>query len=156
MRNATGRAFTALTASILGTVCILLASVGCGPDRTLHSLSGKVTLGGKPFNRLIVYFRPVDKEVNEYNLGVGETDASGTLRLRSTAGEGLNKGKYRVSFSCVQVRGQIVDPSKKLDTDRNIEYDELVPDPYASPEESPVIFEIKPGSNSFEFDIPPK
>jgi hypothetical protein len=56
----------------------------------------------------------------------------------------------------VQVRGQIVDPSKKLDTDRNIEYDELVPDPYASPEESPVIFEIKPGSNSFEFDIPPK
>lgn len=143
-------------AATLGIACLFLALAGCSPDRTLHSLSGKVTLGGKPFNRLIVYFRPLDKEVNEYNLGVGETDATGNLQLRSTAGDGLNKGKYRVSFSCVQVRGQIVDPEKKIDNDRNIGYDELVPDQFADADQSPVIFEIKPGSNTFEFDIPPK
>ncbi len=142
-----------LTAT-LGLACLLLATTGCGPDRTLHSLTGTVTLGGKPFKRLIVYFRPIGKAVNEYNLGVGETDASGKLQLRSTAGEGLNRGKYRVSFSCVQVRGQIVDPEKKIDNDRGIEYDELVPEKYANADESPVEFEIKPGANIFEFDIP--
>ncbi len=142
-----------LTTLALSLVFISLV-VGCGPDRTLHPVSGKVTLAGKPYQRLIVYFRPIDRKVNEYNLGVGETDANGTLQLRSTAGDGLNRGKYRVSFTCVQVRGQIVDPEKKIDNDRGIEYDELVPEQYTDAEQSPVEFEIKPGPNVFEFDIP--
>jgi hypothetical protein len=153
-----GRSWTSLlqAVAVLAMASFLLFTTGCGPDRTLHPLTGKVTLGGKPYNRLIVYFRPIGKAVNEYNLGVGETDASGNLQLRSTAGDGLNRGKYRVAFSCVQVRGQIVDPEKKIDNDRGIEYDELVPEKFADAEQSPVEFEIKPGANVFEFDIPTK
>ncbi|MFO0263331.1 MAG: hypothetical protein ACK53V_17030, partial [Planctomycetota bacterium] len=66
----------------------------------------------------------------------------------------LHRGKARDSFRWVQVRGPFVDPEKKIDNDRGIEYDELVPEKYANADESPVEFEIKPGSNVFEFDIP--
>jgi len=136
--------------------------LGCGGDPALHSLSGKVTLGGKSYSRLLVYFRPIEGKIDQFNLGVGETDASGTLSLRSTAGMGLASGKYRVSFSCMQPEGGKASAStdEKPDDDRNIRMVELVPEPYDNEnnaDSSPLEFEIKPGvENHFEFDIPLK
>ncbi len=143
------------------TACILLCLSGCAGDPPLHSLSGKVTLGGKPYPRLLVYFRPIEGKVNQFNLGVGETDANGVLSLRSTAGMGLMAGKYRVSFSCMQPKGrpanQVQSSDEKPDDDRNVEMVELVPAPYdndTNADTSPLEFEIKPGmDNVFEHDI---
>ncbi len=143
---------------------LLLFGVGCQRDPELHTLSGKVTLGGKSYSRLLVYFRPLEGKVNQFNLGVGETDVTGKLTLRSTAGMGLAEGKYRVSFSCMQPKGgsqgSTASTDEKPDDDRSVTMVEWVPEPYDNEnnaDSSPLEFEIKPGiENIFEFDIPVK
>jgi hypothetical protein len=144
---------------------ILLSSAvlaGCGGDPPLHSLGGKVTLGGKAYPRLLVYFRPIEGNITTFNLGVGETDAAGVLSLRSTAGMGLMAGKYRVSFSCMQPKGRPISANadEKPDDDRSIEMIEMVPEPYDNEnnaDTSPLEFEVKAGvENFYEFDIPVK
>ena len=147
-------------------VCVLLLVlfVGCYGDPPLHQVTGKVTLDGKSYSRLLVYMRPMEGEVNQFNLGVGETDAAGVLSLRSTAGDGLAAGKYLVSFSCMQPKGAKPDTEigvdEKPDDDRSVQMVELVPEPYdneSNADSSPLEFEIKPGEpNRFEFDIPAK
>ncbi|QDS92999.1 hypothetical protein FF011L_17540 [Roseimaritima multifibrata] len=142
-------------ALLILTSCLLLA--GCNSEPPLHPISGQITLGGKPYERLIVYFRPLDGKVTKYNLGVGETDASGKLFLRSTAGEGLAAGNYRVSFTCiVSDKGQTVGSSdEKADDDRRLITKELVPAAYGDGGESALEFEVVSGpDNRFEFDIP--
>lgn len=140
-------------------VVFVLGMTGCG-DPPLHKVEGNVTLGGKSYNRLLVYFRPIDEKVNQFNMGVGETDATGRLALRSTAGDGLQAGKYRVSFSCMQSdssRGNEALGGEKLDDDRDVKIVELVPSPYDAEEnmdQSPLEFEVKSGVNVFDFDIP--
>lgn len=137
---------------------MLICSIGCNSEPQLHKLTGKVTLGGKSYNRLLVYFRPVDRQVDEFRLGVGETDAQGNLHLRSTAGDGLAAGEYRVNFSCLQVGrgGEAIGISdEKPDDNPNIVAIELVPSPYSDEQNSPVTFHINNNDeNRFEYDIP--
>jgi hypothetical protein len=144
-------------------LCLILSlasisAIGCG-DPALHPVSGKVTLGGKSYNRLIVYMRPIEGEVTPFNLGVGETDASGKLSLRSSAGGGLAEGKYRVSFTCVQEVGNpdsaVGTSDEKNDDDRSLVTEELVPEPYSSDDNSPVEFDVTASeANEFIYDIP--
>lgn len=146
------------TVKIHRCIFLILTSLalGCG-DPPLHPVTGKVTLDGKAYERLIVYFRPMDGKPSEFNIGVGETDHTGKLTLRSTAGGGLQKGMYRVSFTCVvpaNKSGAATGLSdEKSDDDRRLVTKELVPDEYAS-QESPVEFEVQSGDNVFEYDIP--
>lgn len=137
-------------------ICLVL-SQGCGPP-DLHPVKGKVTLGGKSYARLLVYFRPINQQANAYTMGVGETDAEGNLGLRSTAGDGLAAGRYRVHFSCpvASDRRGIIQTDEKADDNRSVKVVEQVPGKYADPENSPVEFEIESGENLFEFDIPTK
>lgn len=140
-------------------ICLLmLGAAGCG-DPVLHPVTGKVTLGGKPYERLIVYFHPIERKPTEFNVGVGETDKDGNLTLRSTAGGGVERGKYRVTFTCVvplnrRSNGASGLSDDKTDDDRMLKTKELVPAEYSG-ESSPVEFEIKAGENFFEYDIPP-
>ncbi|EMI17252.1 putative secreted protein [Rhodopirellula maiorica SM1] len=132
---------------------------GCNTEPALHPISGHITLGGKPYERLIVYFRPLDDAVTKYNLGVGETDAKGDLSLRSTAGPGLAAGTYKVSFTCIVSRGGKVIGStdEKQDDDRSLVTEELVPPAYAEGGISGLEFEVQSSAeNRFEFDIPAK
>lgn len=136
---------------------VLALCFGCGGQPPLHSITGKVSLGGKTYPRLIVYFYPKSGRVGSHNLGVGETDAAGNLTLRSTAGDGLAAGEYKVFFSCmVTPSGSVIDAgNEKFDDRRGVETVELVPDEYASDETTPVIFQVRRQSeNNFEFDIP--
>jgi hypothetical protein len=140
------------------SIILLTALTGCG-DPALHQVSGKVTLGGKPYERLLVYFHPLTREPSIFSIGVGETSKDGTLVLRSTAGDGLASGKYRVSFACYVVQGSknrtVGLEDDKGDDKRQLDTKDIVPEPYNSPQESPVEFEIKAGvENIFEFDIP--
>jgi hypothetical protein len=110
----------------------------------------------------LVYFRPIEGAVNRFNMGVGETDKDGVLSLRSSAGMGLAKGKYRVTFSCYVLKGVALGADQKVDEVAGGEKmipTEIVPTLYAEVSgggESPVIYEIKPGENVFDFDIPAK
>ena len=141
---------------ILAALILSVAS-GCG-DPELHTISGKVTLGGEAHERLLVYFRPIEGEVNKFNLGVGETDAEGNLSMRSTAGDGLAEGVYRVCFSCLKMQsasGEAIGlTGDKHDDDQTMVAIELVPEVYADQVNCPVEFTIEAGQNVFEFDIP--
>ncbi len=116
-----------------------------------------MTLGGKAYPRLLVYMRPVKGKVDKFRMGVGETDQAGNLTLRSTAGDGLAEGNYRVSFSCMVAKGGGVKelaPDQKYDDNPRLITEEMVPMPYASDSESPVEFQIMRGRNEFVYDIP--
>ncbi|MCD0460826.1 hypothetical protein [Roseiconus lacunae] len=143
--------------TFLFSSCFVLCLIGCG-DPQLHQVTGKVTLGGKPYQRLLVYMRPIDEQVDKFRMGVGETDAKGVLTLRSSAGDGLASGKYRVSFSCMVPKGNDemgLNPNEKHDDNPKLITEELVPLPYASDIDSPVEFEIGGSDpNEFVFDIP--
>lgn len=148
---------SALSLLVCLTTLTLLFS-GCG-DPTLHPLTGKVTLDGKPYERLIVYFDPIGDQINEFNFGVGETDAEGNLGLRSSAGSGLAAGNYRVSFTCLvqEKTGQAVGLSDEKDESyAAVVPKELVPEPYNDRGRSPVEFSIRRNDNVFTFDIPLK
>ncbi|PQO32274.1 hypothetical protein DTL21_18795 [Bremerella cremea] len=149
---------------MLGRLIVLLGIVsllaGCG-DPALHPITGKVSLDGKTYERLLVYFHPLDREPNEFSIGVGETDKDGVLVLRTSAGPGIATGNYRVTFSCIQaLRGgktlTLGAGSEKADDDRSLVTKDIVPPQYGSKTESPVEFQVKSGENIFEFDIPGK
>ena len=126
---------------------------GCG-DPTLYELTGKVTLDGEPKERLIVYFNPMDGEVTQFNLGVGETDKDGNLTLRTSAGNGLAAGNYRVSFSyLVRETGEAAGLGDKDESETAITV-EKVPSPYCDRKSSPVEVYIKRSQNEFIYDIP--
>ena len=146
---------------ITALVPALLFVIGCSGDPPLHPISGKVTLGGQPHERLLVYFRPINEPVTQFNLGVGETDKDGNLKLRSSGGMGLEAGQYRVTFSCFVVGNSALGVDQKVDElspgSEDAESKQMVPKPYLEQEgteTSPVEFTIKPGQNVFEFDIP--
>jgi len=137
--------------------CLVAALVGCG-DPKLHPISGRVTLDGKPYERLLVYMRPMERDATKFNIGVGETDSRGQLTLRSTAGDGLEQGLYRVSFSCMvssKAGQEVLSGSEKHDDDRTLVTEEKVPEPYSSDIDSPEVFEVKANANNYyQFDIP--
>ena len=146
--------------NVLLVAALVACCTGCG-DPELHQVTGKVTLGGKPYERLLVYMRPIEGKVDRFRMGVGETDAEGVLTLRSSAGDGLAEGKYRVSFSCMVQKGlgseQALDPNEKHDDNPKLITEDIVPAPYSSDSDSPVEFEVEPSaSNEFIYDIPSK
>jgi hypothetical protein len=147
---------------LLGVLLFLALVSGCGGPPPIFPISGKVTLGGKPYERLLVYFRPAKGDVNAFNLGVGETDKNGELKLSSSGGQGISAGEYRVTFSCVYLKsnGKSVSSTEKPDdAGGGVVSVERVKSPYdaaTSQEITPVTFVVKKGENKFEFDIPAK
>jgi hypothetical protein len=145
-----------------------LLAAGCGKsDPPVYPITGKVTLGGKPYERVIVYFRPVNGEINAFNLGVGETEKDGTLKMRSSGGMGVMAGEYKVTFTYQMVKtaqgARAVGADEKASEvggGGNVTAVEMVPDTHAAgkaEETTPVRFTVKPGDdNRFEFDIPSK
>ena len=147
----------------LAAIVPLLAGLaGCGGDPPVYPVTGKVTLGGKPYERLLVYFRPVEGPVTLFNMGVGETDKNGNLTLRSSGGSGIAAGEYKVSFACLSMKtsNRIVGPDEKPDENGGASVVvERVPAPYddaTSRETTPVRFTVGSGENIFSYDIPAK
>jgi hypothetical protein len=133
---------------------------GCSGDPPLHPVTGKVTLGGKSYERLLIYMDPIDAEVTPFNKGVGETDVKGEFEINSTAStpedSGLAAGEYRVYFNCWMRQGSAVGLTDEKPDERNTKLitEDIVPPPYNDPVNSPVTFEVESGENVFEFDIP--
>lgn len=147
--------------AFLVAVATVIAA-GCGGKAPpIYPITGKVMLGGKPHNRLLMYFRPADGKVTEFTIAVGETDKDGNLQVRSSSGEGLAAGEYKVTFSApVSKAGESFGASDKPDEQKGAVVIERVPPPYddkTSQDTTPVRFTVKAGEpNVFEFDVPVK
>ena len=144
---------------------VLLVLVGCQSEPTIYPVTGTVTLGKKPYPRLIVYMQPTEGAVTSHNMGVGETDEKGKFTLATSAGEGIAAGNYRVSFSCYQspnggsfdaINEKPSESGGKKGGAGSREPVNIVPAPYDSSKDSPVEFTVGSGENHFEFDIPRK
>jgi hypothetical protein len=140
------------------------ALAGCGKkDPPVYEVKGKVTLGGKAYPRLLVYFRPVSGDSTGFNNAVGETDKDGTLTVRSTGGLGLQTGEYKVTFTCQVPKANTAAAAKLAASDKpdeaGVTMTELVPASHAETkanDTTPVRFTVTSGANEFNFDVPAK
>lgn len=72
---------------------LMLCSAGCGPK--LSTVTGTVTLDGKPTPHLIVAFSPTGGGT----AAAATTDAEGKYKLSSALGAGVQAGAYKVSIT---------------------------------------------------------
>lgn len=85
------------TFSLLG---LTLLSIGCGGPKTT-TVSGRVTVDGKPADSILVVFEPVASGLTVPETGIGLTDLEGRYTIRSarTDRNGLEPGDYTVYLS---------------------------------------------------------
>ena len=147
----------------LSVSILIVVFAGCQSEPAIFPVTGKVTLGGKTYSRLIVYMDPLEGAATRHNKGIGETDENGVLKLATSAGDGIAAGKYRVSFACFRSpKGGSFDAVNQKPGEAGNRKDgpgsnapvNIVPEPYRSAENSPVEFTIGSGTNHYEFDIP--
>jgi hypothetical protein len=153
-------------------------AIGCGGEAgvDVHPVTGKVTKGGQPLAGVLVTFTPVASN-DPKAPGVsssGLTNASGEFVLITQSGKaGAVAGKHKVQLTVPEkadgTGGDWADPSyrdkmmKQRDTSvaggsqgapAAAETSDLVPSEYADGEKTPLTYEVKPGSNSFEIPLP--
>lgn len=147
----------------IGLLLACLILTGCSESAPpVYPITGKVTFAGKAHPRLLVYFRPVDTPVNQFgaNMGVGETDAEGNLKVMSAAGGGIQKGKYKVTFALYQdIRGKKNIVTGDKPDEAGVTTKQVISPPYddeSSQQSTPVSITVSSGTNQFNFDIPAK
>ncbi len=144
-------------------VCLgaVLAS-GCGPRRPATApVRGKVTCGGQPVTEGTVTFYP---EQGRSATGRIQPDGSYTLTTFQQ-GDGALLGKHKVTIEAVRFTGGAPQPTSMEEEIRMAmqkqpagygppQAEWLVPPRYAKRETSDLTFEVKPGPNTADFDVP--
>jgi hypothetical protein len=128
--------------SLLGIMLVVVASAsGCGKNRPLAPITGKVTYRGKPLTFGTVVFQPPSGQP-----ATGAIQPDGTFQLTTRGeGEGAVVGKNRVRIACYE--GQ--NPNSKASAaGREIMLGKpLIPRKYLSYDTSEIILEVRPGVN---------
>lgn len=118
-------------------LCVVL---GCGSPHD-STVSGKVTLDGQPLTTGTVTFAPQ----GEGRIAYGEINASGEYAVRTLGDQGMLPGKYNVT---IRATGQAAES--------HLPPPLLTPEKYGDPATSGFTAEIKPGANSYNFDMSSK
>jgi hypothetical protein len=153
---------------LLGVGLLLIA--GCGDSGpSLSPVSGKVTRGGKPLEKVLVTFYPVSGGVGSS----GMTGSGGSFILISQSGRpGAVAGKHKVTISLPDSGGHTGGTGAtdwaKMAKDRDarigagkdgapaaeVKSEEKVPSEYADVSKTPLEFTVAAGSNTFEIPLP--
>ena len=142
---------------VIACCLVGVACVGCGPSGPpLGTVSGTVTMDGKPLENALVTFTPVEPGRGS----TGVTDASGKYELAFIDGKGATVGSHKVSVTSAP---KAAAPAKEIRSDSpeymnqgsSADYDkakvkETIPAKYNTA--STLTFEVKAGSNTY--DIP--
>jgi hypothetical protein len=127
---------------------LLIAGVlaGCSPGDPLGlaPLSGAVTYRGKPLDHGTVVFTPQSGTPGPQ--AVGELDATGRFRMRTAGRDGAAVGKHIVTVHCRRV--VTAEEARRL-----VIGELLIPTKYANEVDSPLRFEVKPGSNEYTITL---
>ena len=116
-----------------------LAVAGCGGGSA--TCSGTVTLDGVPLKEGIITFDPYTHGPDAY----GQVK-DGAFTISTGQKEGLDSGRYRVSISASTIPQMGTKEQAKL----------LTPKKYASFDTSGLEADVKPGSNTFAFEMSSK
>jgi hypothetical protein len=134
---------------LLGLALVL--SMGCGGPR-FASVSGKVTMNGKPLANALVSFNPIPKPgSSEAGPGsIASTDANGEYTLKLTPDrKGALVGKHRVAITAMSTQGGESDTRQKSGRQPLVN---TIPGRYN--EKSELTFEVPPdGTNQANFDL---
>jgi hypothetical protein len=143
--------------AVIGVVVYLILPEG--PVKVdVHPINGVVKINGKPAYGVHVYYWPIGTPEREFAFrhGIGITDKDGKYSIRSAAGagDGLGRGKYKVTFE------QYVDKNGKplttLDKAEGSVIRTRIPRPHSDhdyPENSPHSADVSDGKNEHEFDM---
>jgi len=118
---------------------VLVVIAGCSGQPTIVPVTGAVSIDGKPTDKVLVNFYPADGSAHNFGSrhGIGITDAQGKFKLICSGGlEGLEAGKYKVTFSRPVVRGRaaLADANFKPEESGTVE---SIPKQYTQPETTP-------------------
>ena len=153
--------FNVAFVTIVGIIA-LAAIAGCGKRGPyLASVTGKVTLDGKPVANAIVTFAPMDGGV----ASTGITDSDGTYRLGCHLGEGALVGQHLVSVRSQPPMSDLVgstvdfedNPNVRPDPDARFRLPVFVdPIPARYNDKSELVREVKAGKNVIDLELTSK
>jgi hypothetical protein len=131
-------------------LCSVCLAAGCGGGRELGTVSGRITLDGKPLPDARVNFQPVGDMKNPGIGSFGKTNANGeySLTLIDESATGAVVGKHRVMIKAVT--GGAGDPTD----DKRRAGGDLVPPEYNI--KSTLTFDVKPGHNTADWKVETK
>lgn len=125
---------------------ILGLLAGCGGDRGLAPVTGRVLLDGKPLEGAAVLFEPEAGGVP----ATGVTDAGGKFTLATTGrGAGASLGKNGVAVS----KQVVAEPGRKVEEGEIVAMRSETPAKYASPRTSGITIEVKRGLDPVELQL---
>lgn len=117
----------------------VLALVGCGPG--WGSASGTVTLDGELLKDGVISFHPDGGGATAYG-----TVKDGAFSIATGQQDGLTSGKYKVTVSASTIPKEGTTETAKL----------ITPAKYAKPASTDLEADVKPGPNSFKFEMKSK
>jgi hypothetical protein len=147
------------SAGVLVACLATLWVCGCGgggglPAGATGTVGGKVTYNGQPVPAGCVVSFVGPKGIT----GSGQTDTSGAYTISMRDGSSVLAGSYKVSVSPPQAAPLSDEEAMKrsMEGKPTTETVKEVPDRYRSPESSPLSFEVKAGSNTFDIAMTDK
>jgi len=126
----------------LGGLLVLVwcCTLGCGSATT--TVSGRITLDGQPLTKGTISFNPK----MEAPAAVSPIDSSGRYRLNVGTSAKVAPGAYQVTI----VATELVAPTP---TDPSPLPKKLTPAKYEDPQNPEMVREVKPGKNTFDFEL---
>ena len=135
-----------LSAVLLGILAIW--TVGCGKDKMIGRVFGKVTFQGQPVSEGLILF--VDREQGIHMSAKIGPDGSYELKLAEDYG--LPVGTYRVLVTPPLIEGSEIGPLGPRP--KTVIYDNL-PTKYRNQQTSGLSLIVKEGDNPFDVDMTP-
>jgi hypothetical protein len=120
---------------------------GCGGGGLESTLTGTVTLDGKPIGPGILVFAPTE---GAQNPAIGNVEADGRYSVKTSRTSGLKPGRYRVSVNITEL------PPPGSENQRLAALPLLHPKKYESAETSGLEYDVAPGSNEINVELSSK
>ena len=129
---------------------LALGCIKSGQSSQLISVSGTVTLDGKPLNYATVSFVPQGNTPGHG--GTGPTDVAGKYQVNYLrGGKGLLPGSYKVTISCfLMPDGKPPPPDVPV---MQTKADSVVPYQYSDINMTPLTAEVKAGGAPIDFSL---
>lgn len=142
---------------------VWVACYGCSRGAGMGSVSGLVTMDGKPLPNVVVTFVPVEGG----RAATGKTDASGKYELVYMDRKGAPIGKHKVSVTTppethtvTEMRSDSPEYLKQATTGRTAEYAKAAafkePIPPRYNVQTTLVYEVKSGSNVINLELTSK